>query len=241
MLSLTGFKSRFTPNWRMSVLTLAALVLFTRLGVWQLERASEKKQMLTREGVFATHTPIAWQPGDKFPTQYQRINLQGHFLPQVLLFDNQHYQHQFGYHVISPLALSDGWVVLVDRGWVAGDLTRRELPMVDTPVGNINLTGSSYYPSDKNWLLGPLLEIKRADLAIVELIDTKSISQFLHKSVYPFIMRLSENEPYGFVREWAIVSMSPQRHYGYAVQWFAIAAVVLILFIALNFKNKYES
>ena len=50
-------------------------------------------------------------------------------------------------------------------------------------------------------------------------------------------MRLSTDESSGFVREWAIVSMPPVRHVGYAVQWFAMALAILILFIALNVKK----
>lgn len=238
MVSLTGFKRRFTPNWRMTVLTLFATLLFVRLGLWQLERADEKKQMIVEDSAFAMQAETIWRPSDKLPSQYQRVKVQGHFLKSLLLLDNQHYQHQFGYHVITPFALDDGQVVLVDRGWVAGDIARRELPVVDTPASAITLLGSTYYPSKNKMLLGPLLEKKQADLAIIELIDTQIISQFLHKSLYPFIIRLREDAPHGFVREWAIVSMSPERHFGYAVQWFAIASVVLILFVALNFKKK---
>jgi surfeit locus 1 family protein len=61
----------------------------------------------------------------------------------------------------------------------------------------------------------------------------------LQKKVYPFIIRLDKQDAYGFVREWAIVSMPPQRHFAYAAQWFAMAGVILILFVALNVK-RYE-
>jgi len=238
MPSLTGFNVRFIPNWRMSILTLFALTLFMRLGFWQLERAHEKKQMIAMQTALASTKPLLWQPGDKFPVQYQQIKVQGHFLAKILLLDNQHHEHQFGYHVLSPLILSDNQVVLIDRGWVKGDSTRQVLPDIDTPNGFIHLTGSSYYPSDKNWLLGDLLEKKQVDLAVVELVDAKKIEQFLHKAVYPFIIRLDKNEAHGYVREWATVAMNPQRHYAYAFQWFAMALTIFILFIVLNLKKK---
>jgi len=241
MVSLTCFNGRFTPNWQMSVLTAFAILLFLRLGVWQLQRAAEKKQMLGTEKSLSANAAIAWQPGDKLPVQYQRIKVQGQYLPTVLLFDNQHHDHQFGYHVLSPLLLANKQVVIMDRGWVAGERTRQSLPVVETPRRQQTLTGSTYFPSAKNWLLGPVLEKKQADLAIIELLDTKAISQFLHKSVYPFIIRLSKDEGDGYIRDWAIVSMPVQRHYAYAVQWFSIALVIFILFVALNFKKKNEN
>ena len=241
MFSLTGFNVRFTPRWQMSLLALLAILFLSRLGFWQLQRAAEKKQMLLAHQVLAKQAPILWQPRNKLPLQYQPITVQGHFLSTVMLLDNQHYQHQFGYHVISPLILADGHVILIDRGWLAGDVTRQTLPKSRMPTGVIKLVGSAYYPSEKNWLLGQLIEKEQAESVVIELIDTKLIGQFLHKSVYPFIIRLGQHEADGYVREWAIVSMPPQRHYAYALQWFAMALVILILFIALNITTKKEN
>ena len=238
MFSLAGFNLRFTPCWRMAFLAVVTILIFSRLGFWQLQRADEKKQMLAAHHVFASLAPILWQPHNKLPAQYQPVSVQGHFLPKVLLLDNQHYQHQFGYHVISPFILANGQVILVDRGWLSGDVTRRILPVTNTPTGFINLVGSAYYPSVKNWLLGPLLEKEQADVAVIELIDIHLISEFLHKSVYPFIIRLDKHEANGYAREWAIVSMPPERHYAYAVQWFAMALVIFILFVVLNIHKE---
>ena len=232
------FDFRFKPNWGMTLLAVLAMALFMRLGFWQIERADEKKHMIAALNVFTRQASTGWLSGNRLPVQYQPIHVQGHFLPTRLLLDNQHYQHQFGYDVISPLVLADGKVVLVDRGWIEGDVTRRSFPNTETPSGLIQLAGSAYYPSGKNWLLGQALEKKEADLAVVELLDTHLISQFLHKSVYPFIIRLGKPASHGYVREWAVVAMPPQRHYGYALQWFAIALLILILFIALNIKKK---
>lgn len=218
----------------MTLFALLAMALFMRLGFWQLERAAEKKHMIAALSAFSQQAPSEWLPQGSLPAQYQPIRVKGHFLPQVLLWDNQHYQHEFGYDVISALTLSDGRVVLVDRGWVAGDSMRRQFPIIETPIGSIQLTGSVYYPSKKNWLLGEALEKKEANLTIVEQLDTHLISQFLHKSVYPFIIRLDKHAANGYVREWPVVAMSPQRHYGYAFQWFAISLVILILYVALN-------
>ena len=240
-MSLTGFNVRFTPHWRMSLLAMLVLLLFTRLGFWQLQRAAEKKQMLSAHRAFAKQAPMLWQPTSKLPIQYQQLHVRGHFLPQVLMLDNQHYQHQFGYHVISPFLLANGRVILVDRGWVAGDMTRQTLPVIESLTGFTKVVGSVYYPSAKNWVLGQIIEKKTRNLAVVELVDTQVISQFLHKSVYPFTIRLGKHEAGGYVREWSIVAMPPQRHYAYAVQWFAMALVILIIFVALNLTAKKKT
>lgn len=241
MVSLTFFKRRFTPNWRMAFIALLVFLFLLRLGFWQLTRAEEKNTMLKAQAALALQAPVDWRPGMNLPVQYQRLKVKGSYLAAAFLLDNQHYKHQFGYHLLSPFLLSTGEVILIDRGWLAGDQSRQRLPEFSIPSGSLQLTGDAYYPSAKSWVLGQVLEKRNENLALVERIDTKIISQFLHKSVYPFIIRLDKDDTQGYVREWAVVAMPPERHYAYALQWFAMALVVLILFIVLNLKKADEN
>lgn len=234
------FNRQFKPRWHMTALALLAMGFFVYLGTWQLQRATEKREMIAKEAQLAKYAPTLWEPGMPHPGQYQSVELRGYFLPEVLLLDNQHHHHQFGYHVLSPMQSSSGGVVLIDRGWVSGDPARKQFPDVTNPVKTLKLAGQAYYPSDKIRVLGQILERKNARLAILEKIDTHLISQFLHKSVYPFIIRLSPDEANGYVREWPVVSMPPERHKAYAVQWFAMALVILAIFVGLNLKKLDE-
>jgi surfeit locus 1 family protein len=238
MPSLTCFNIRFTPHWLMSICASCFILLFLRLGFWQLERADEKIKMVTAEKALAKQEPVKWNAGQKFPGQYQRIRVEGNYLSKVFLLDNQHYKHQFGYEVLSPLLLEDDSVVMIDRGWVPGASSIPSLSQTKSPEGMIQLQGSVYFPSKNSWILGPGMEEKEDKRVVLESIDEKLLSQILQKKVYPFIIRLDKHDAYGFMREWAIVSMPPQRHLGYALQWFAMALVILILFVALNLKKK---
>ncbi|MDF1757673.1 MAG: SURF1 family protein [Legionellaceae bacterium] len=239
MASLTCFNFSFTPSWRMFLLTIFFLSIFLRLGVWQLERAHEKQQIIVNFNQQTEQKPIIWDGQSKLPNQYQSLKISGKFLPTVLFLDNQHHNHQFGYDVLVPFLLTDGTIVIVDRGWVAlENRDRSNLPSINIPNIERQLEGQAYYPSTKNWLLGEPLEKINSNTAIIELQDLPIISKFLHKSVYPFIIREDKNSVGGYVRDWSIVSMPPSRHYGYAVQWFAISLAVFIIFIALNIKKK---
>ncbi len=222
----------------MIVLALLFISLFIRLGFWQIQRADEKKEMIAAETASALKPPLNWSASHKLPAQYQKIFIHGHYLPHVFLLDNQHHNHQFGYDVLSPLQLANGELVMVDRGWILGDSTRQTVPEIESPQEIIKLQGNVYYPSEKQWILGPLLEEKKNNVTIVERMDAKLISQILQKKVYPFIIRLDKQDAYGFVREWAIVSMPPERHLAYALQWFVMALIILIIFVALNLKKK---
>ncbi len=240
MLSVTFFKVRFTPSWKMLILTAVLVSLFLRLGFWQLHRADEKEQMLAAQKEQEQLNPIQWDGQQQLPLQYQRLKVEGHYLPQVFLLDNQHYQHQFGYNVVSAFEMADGSVIMVDRGWVPGDLSRQVVPEVKIPQGDLQLAGMAYFPNKNQWILGPNFEQRANNTIIFERFDKKLLSQVLQKAVYPFIIRLDKQNAHGFVREWKIVSMPPQRHLAYALQWFAMALVLLIIFVALNLKKRNE-
>lgn len=240
MPSVLFFKFRFTPSWKMLLLTLVFCSLFVYLGFWQIHRADEKANMISAQKKRQDLAPTLWVPQQKLPAQYERIQLAGVYLPQVFLLDNQHHQHQFGYDVLSPLQLADGSVVLIDRGWIHGDITRRIFPMIQIPQDLIQLQGTTYFPSKNQWVLGPVFEEKENEIVILERFEEQLVSQLLQKAVYPFIIRLDKQDTHGFVREWETVSMPPQRHLAYALQWFAMALVILIIFLALNLKKKNE-
>lgn len=224
----------------MSILTVVTFSFFIGLGNWQLQRAEEKKSLLATNASLAKKEPQWLTSDSRLPKQYERVKVKGHFLSTVFLLDNQHHNHQFGYDVLSPLFLSNGSVILVDRGWIPGDSTRRIFPKIEIPEQLVELQGSVYFPSDKQWILGPSVEKKGKKLMVIERIETKMLSHILQKKLYPFIIRLQKTESYGFFRDWPIVSMPPQRHQAYALQWFAMAIVILILFVVLNLKKKND-
>lgn len=237
-LSISCFGYRFTPHWIACVFALLGMVFFSSLGVWQLHRAEEKRTLLAREASLSTRAPELWLGELKDIEPFKAIKFSGKFLPQVFFLDNQYHQHHIGYHVISPVLISTGHVVLVDRGWVPVGETRATLPIVNTPTEILNISGTVYQPKKKPWVLGTGLDARDTHHAVIEALDYALISQFLHKDVDPFIIRLNPDVSYGYVREWVTVVMPPERHLGYAFQWFSLALVVLIVFVALNMRKE---
>lgn len=251
------FKRRFATvrACLITSLYLLTMVFLVTLGFWQLQRAAEKSKIQKTEASFAKRAAIPWSPAMTYPKAYQSVIITGTLLPYTLFLDNQHYQHQFGYHVLSPLQIKDGKVLLVDRGWIRGDPSRRQYPNpavgsrpnLRTDVGWVltqqqEWLGQVYFPSKNNWDLGQWIEKEGKDFAVIEKIDPQLIAHLLQKSVYPFIIRLGEGEANGFERAWhtELVSMSPARHKAYALQWFVMAFVVLVIFIGLSFREKHE-
>jgi surfeit locus 1 family protein len=240
MASVHRFHIRFTPNWYLTILAGLFIILFLRLGFWQLHRAEEKKQMIVAEASSAAMKPTPLDLKNDSVKAYQRIIVEGYYLSHVFLFDNQHYQHQFGYDVLSPLMLANGRVIMIDRGWVPGDVTRQTFPEPKPPKERVTLQGTVYVPSNKQWTLGPSLEEKGPSLTVIETLDHNLFTQVLQKNLYPFIIRLDKQDGHGFVRDWKVVSMPPERHRAYAMQWFAMALVLVIIYVVLTVKKNNE-
>lgn len=237
MFSVTVFRCSFTSSWKMLCLAVVGILLCVNLGIWQLHRAAEKRTWLA---LYQTqiHKPAILLEQNRAIQQYQQVLAQGKsFLPIVLLLDNQHHAHQFGYDVLRPLVLADGKVVLINHGWVPGDVSRQSLPEITFLPEQLQYSGQAYYPSKHPLILGKGIEIKTQHIAVIEALNIAMISQFLHKSMYPFIIRQSIEQSSNFVRDWPIIAGSPVRHIGYAVQWFLFALIIAIIYIILHISR----
>ncbi len=237
MFSVTVFNCSFTSSWKMLCLAIVSMGFLTSLGVWQLHRAAEKRALLAMYQTQARRAPVTI-PGTSVEP-YQPIKVQAiSQLPVTFLLDNQHYAHRFGYDVLTPVLLTDGKVLLIDHGWVLGDPSRLSLPDVTHILNTLDYAGQAYYPSKHSLVLGAGLEAKTPNLVVIETLNMAMISQFLHKSVYPFIIRQSAEKQSHFVRDWAVVTGSPVRHIGYAVQWFLFALGVGVMYVILHIKRN---
>lgn len=231
--------SRFMT--RMTILSLIVIAMFLKLGFWQLKRAHEK-QALIDTAVSQVHQPFKfWQAGDPIPQIFDPLQVQGKFLKETFLLDNQPKNHRWGYQVLSLFALSSGGAVLIDRGWIAQQEGEREkLPEIQIPTGTLVLHGQAFMPSTKGFLLGDILERQEDNILVVEKIDLPAFSKILHKPLYPFIIRLNKSEAYGYERTWPVVNMTPARHKAYAFQWFAMAVIVILLYGNLYRRHRYR-
>ncbi|SEQ78943.1 surfeit locus 1 family protein [Solimonas aquatica] len=121
-----------TSPGRRRVLALGLLLLcaaFLALGSWQLQRRAWKLDLIARveARVHAMPTPVHaqadWARLDARAEEYRRLQLSGELLAQTV-FTQAVTERGPGFWVLSPLRLSDGSVVLINRGYV--DAAHRE-------------------------------------------------------------------------------------------------------------------
>lgn len=228
-------------NWKLCVFSLLLLPVLLILGFWQLERAEEKRTIQQTLSEQQARPPLHWDEylrlRDTDPTalQYRRIALTGQLDGQrYWLLENQIVNGQVGYAVIMPLHLEAGEVVLINRGWVPGSGSRREPPQVQAPEGVITLSGWLREPSDNRLLRGGAPDLSDHWPKLILMADIEVMIQEYRRPIQPTLLQLEPDSTAALVVQWRPLNMPPSRHIGYAVQWFTMALVLVILTLFAN-------
>lgn len=234
------FKPRGWSWW----LVILGTGLFVSLGVWQITRGEQKASLLAERAAARHMAPRAIRSlGDaELPDAAHAIKVyaRGHYVTdRQLLLEGMPYGNRSGYDVLTPFALEDGAIVLVNRGWiprrsefgggystnlaVAGNTREivglwRALPAPGMRLATDNCSTRDWpryvsYPTDADLRCLYGATIRRGEI------------------------ELDPTEPDGFMRDWsAVIGFPPARHYAYAVQWFMFAVIAIYLFYRLNLR-----
>ncbi|HEY5804981.1 MAG TPA: SURF1 family protein [Lysobacter sp.] len=228
-------------GWVLAVLTIA---LFVRLGLWQMDRAAQKEQMLDAAAkVLERRDPQSLAIADDAARAhaYDWASGTGEFdARDVLLLDNQQRNGRAGVRAYRVFVPAYGGPLLVDLGWLplAGD---RKLPQVPRPQGTLELRGLLAPPPSTGLALGPGLGrdheawlMTRIDLAAIEKATGLSVP------LAPRVLRLDPEMKMGYERDLELLpnTLPPEKHRGYAVQWFALALAVLATALILTFRKR---
>jgi len=129
--------------------------------------------------------------------------------------------------------------VLVNRGWVPLNLDRSVMPDLQINNAEVTITGRiNNFASVGIKLSGA--EIPTAGWpSVVQVVDSHVLAKKLGYSLFQFQIELAKELPDGYKREWHTSTiMPPEQHTAYAIQWFALALTLTILFIWYGFKKN---
>jgi len=225
----------------MVVLTIAAVTLFSTLGLWQLERANFKQDIEDQyESRLAADYRVFEKPSDWQDIAFQKVELVGKFdIERSLLLDNQLNQGKAGYHVITPFRLSSGDLVLVNRGWVPTGDSREQLPSLETPINLESAKGIVILPTDDIYRMGDIT-IGDKWPQVIPYIDIEALQPAFGTRLLPFVIWFGVDQPGLYVRDWQPVWLKPEKSRAYAWQWFAFALIASILFFILNLRKLHD-
>lgn len=179
------------------------------------------------------------------PVNYP-VELEGTFdNRRTLLLDNRMLDGVAGYHVLTLFTSTDGHQVLVNRGWIPRGRDRSELPNIPPIEGRTLVQGRTWRYSPKTIVLveddlsAPTWPLR------VQQVDMAAISSAMNIDLLPVEIRVEPDYPLEhetqFPRVWIDAVMGPERHQAYAVQWFALAATVVVLFLAAAYRKGNDN
>lgn len=222
---------RWQLDWKSLLATALILPVLVALGFWQLSRADEKQALLEASEARRGQPAVDLATLAEFPN-YQPVYALGQFDPhRYWLLDNRIRQGVFGYEIIGLFTLSDGRTLLVERGWIAADPSRQRLPKLDWPEGIVRVEGELYRSAEQPFTLGeetPTAWPRRQQWLLEEPLHDE------FENLLPTTLMLSERSPGALRTNRILINVSPQKHRGYAVQWFAMALVLGVIFIIRN-------
>lgn len=240
-MRLAGFEFR-PPARFVSLLTLLLLVLLTSLGFWQLDRAAQKRDLLSQYQGQEGEAPIQIRADlvavDEL--EYRPATVAGRFdAEHQFLLDNRTHQGVAGYEVLTPVRIeSSGHGILVNRGWVPRGATRADLPALPLPPGPVRLEGVLKRPA-RTITLGEGEDREPGWPKVLQRIRLDLQAEQLGYPLVPMVLLLGPAELPGFVREWEPVKgFGPEQNMGYAVQWFGLAAALLVIYIVVNCRRS---
>jgi surfeit locus 1 family protein len=221
---------------RMLLVILATLVtvgLTAALGFWQLSRAAEKQAL---ENLIEQRGGLApWRGADLALASdlsagfYRPVQITGKWVPGASVFlDNRPMNGRSGFILVTPLKLQDQpFSILVQRGWVPRDFVdRTRVPDIDTPTGLVVLEGRLAPPPSHLFELGP-----GQPGPIRQNVDLTAFTQETGLSLLRASVLQTAPANQALQRDWPRFAAGIQKHYGYAVQWFAMSATAALLFL----------
>lgn len=226
-----------TSGWWPLVAAIVGIAITLSLGNWQLGRAAQKRDLKTRIEALAAQPPIHVSSAELLPqdVELRRVEARGVFDPRhTVLVDNRIRRGVPGFHVVTPLRLAGSERhVLVNRGWIAWTSERSKVPQVRTPEGVVTVRGMATVPGQR------VLELSREVIEgrIWQNLTIERYRDAVPIRIQPFAI-LQDNElDDGLVREWDPPDFRIDRHYGYAFQWFALAATILVFYAVTRYRR----
>jgi surfeit locus 1 family protein len=239
-LTLKIGRFRWSATWLMTLLTLAALLLFIQLGRWQWHRAQFKQALAADFGAGGQSVADLGTRGTAEFARYTQLRLQGTYDGEhQFVLDNMSHEGRPGYEVLTPLRLTDGRIVIVNRGWLPLTASRSQLPQVlldssapQTPVGRLDdlpVAGIA---------LGHVAPAPGAQWPKLTSFPTMAdLSEALGQPLQSRQLLLNPDQPQGYLCDWHPPDLGPARHLSYAIQWWAFGALALGLYGYMNWQR----
>ena len=222
----------FGRKWILfTILIVLSMVLFVRLGFWQLDRLEQKRTYNAtmaerwRQDPFDLNAEQLPQSLDNL--EFRRITADGYFdYASQIILKSQIYYDAPGIALVTPFVFADGRAVLVARGWVPADqASPQAIAQLEEPAGApvLGLIKPSQAPPNGQPSTPPATpqsEWFRIDIPAIQAQMPYALEpawiQQLPETGRPIDKLPIREEP---------MALDEGNHMSYAVQWFSFALI----------------
>lgn len=236
---------RFLLSRQWVILTLLALVLIPvmiELGFWQFHRHESRVARNERIATSIEAAPVPAEeltsPGHKVSERerYRQVTATGRYDTEheVVVRRRTNADDRVGVHVVTPLVLDSGKVLLVNRGWIEANGPQNKVPPIPAPPrGEVNVTGRLM--PDETTSTSGIKDLKGLPDGMVMLIGSAQMATTLGDPVLGGFVQLASPAPANGTPELlpAPDSSGIGAHMAYAVQWWLFTAAVPVGWVIL--------
>jgi surfeit locus 1 family protein len=249
--SKPGHSARRALRLGLLLAAVAVTALFCWLGAWQYGRGIEKGALQVQASeVLTARAPVAltYASDESRRKELDWAAGAGWLEPRYLLLDNQRRGDRIGVRAYRVLSFDGvqpdvGQPLLVDLGWLPMDGNRVLPTLPPSTRTQVELRGLLAPPPSTGIPMGSGLQMLPDGNVLLTRLDLEAIGKTLGLStpLAPRVLRLDPAiDTLGFERDLEVLpnTLPPERHFGYAVQWFALAATVAIVYVVLAWRAR---
>lgn len=231
-------KRMLSRKWILAtILVLAAMAVMIRLGIWQLDRLETRRAFNARVTAQISMPSLALEGNalnaDLAEMEYRAASVRGVYDPAgEIALRNQYYDDQWGVHLVTPLKISGSEaVILVDRGWIPGDIYQSGDWSAYNEPGTVSVSGVIRLSQSKAELgrrADPTLAPGQAPLKTWNFVNIPRLSEQLGIDLLPVYIQQSPDPAWtGLPRRTQVeLDLTEGPHLGYAFQWFIFATIL---------------
>ena len=225
--------------WKTTLLVILAASVMVRLGIWQLDRLAQRREFNARVEAQLDQPPLdlntADAGADLGSMEYREVIVTGEYDPAgEVALRNQAWDNHIGVHLLTPLKIAGSdEAVLVNRGWVpledysSGDLTQYAEP------GMVEVRGVIRASQSKPEIGGRADQVPSPGAGKLMAWNLVNVPGIAAQEAYPLLPAYIQQEP---DPQWTSLPYRSQPdleltegpHFGYALQWFSFAAILVI-------------
>ena len=232
-------------SWLYYLFAALLCLAFFSLGRWQLSRAEWKQQRLDSVAAILKERkpePLS-QLSKESRTDLSWTTGRGHFLTTpALLHDNQRLGDKVGVNVYRVFQPDNGKALLVNLGWlvVPGN---RSMPALEKISGSYQLSGLLVAPPSPGIAIGPAYQKTNNEYWLLTRMPLDALAADLKTPLASRVLRLNPDLPMGYARDLDILpnTLPPEKHKGYAVQWFGLCLATIVITLVLGFRQKKKT